>query len=85
METYIWTHTPDPATLQRDLRAAHTAVVAVRIDFTTICETTAAEFRDAAQGCYQVGDQRRGDHFTALALGWELARETGNLTDMRPC
>ncbi len=80
---YTWTHTPDPATLRRDLLAARVALVASPT-FAATCATTAAEFRAMATDWYQLGDESRGDRLTARALAWELAGETGDLEAVRP-
>ncbi len=80
---YPWTHTPDPATLRRDLLADQ-AALPPPTDFTTTCAATAAEFRMLAQWFYDDGDVGRGDRLTARALAWELAGQSGDLADVRP-
>ncbi len=83
METYTFTHTPDPATLRRDLVADQAARL-VPATLTALCTSTAADFRAMATWCYSVGDETRGDKFTAYAGYWEMAAESGNLRDVAP-
>lgn len=83
METYAFTHCPDPARLRREQVAAR-AARPLPPDFATLCTATAAEFRTLAQDWYDLGDQGRGDQCTARGLAWELARDTGDLTAVRP-
>ncbi len=80
---YTWTHTPDPATLRRDLVADQAALVASPT-FAATCNATAAEFRAHARDWYELGDERRGDACTIRALAWEWAGQTGDLTEVRP-
>ncbi len=82
-DTYTWTHTPDSATLRRDLLAAR-AARPLSADFATTCDELAAEFRELAQWFYDDGDMGRGDRLTARALAWELARGNGDAVDARP-
>ncbi len=81
--SYTFTHTPDPATLRRDLLAAR-AARPLSADFATTCDELAAEFRELAQWFYDDGDVSRGDRLTAKALAWELAAENGYTADVRP-
>ncbi len=81
--TYTWTHTPDPATLRRAL-VADQAALGVPATLTALCTATAADLRAVATWCYSVGDETRGDKFTAYAGYWEMAAESGNLSDVRP-
>ncbi len=46
--TYTWTHTPDPATLRRDLMTTQESLT-VSPTFAATCANTAAEFRMLAQ------------------------------------
>ncbi len=85
---YTFTHTPDPATLRRDLVADQAALVAPQSHtwetFAATCQSIAAQFRQRAQDAYDVGDQRRGDHCTARGLAWEAAARSGDLAEARP-